>query len=92
MSKMKIKKGYEMRAIADQVIVVPLGKEALNFNGMITLNASGKLLFEALQKATSKDNCVALLLEHYDIDQETAERDVEAFIATLAQHNLLDDA
>ena len=91
MLKMKIKAGYTIRSIADQVIVVPTGKEALNFNGIITLNQSGKLLFEAMQNNVSKDELVNVLIDHYDVNEDTALRDIDNFIKLLEEKNVLED-
>ncbi len=45
---MKLKPGYIVRSIAGETIVVPTGEEAIRFNGIMTLNKTGKVLFEAL--------------------------------------------
>ena len=50
---MKIKKGFILKSVSDKFIVVPVGEEAVNFNGLMTLNKSGKLLFEALQQEST---------------------------------------
>ena len=47
---MKIKNNYILRTVAGQHLVVPVGEEGVNFNCIITLNNSGKLLFEELLK------------------------------------------
>ena len=46
---MKIKNGFAKREIAGSYIVVPVGKEASEFNGMITLNESGSFFWDCLQ-------------------------------------------
>lgn len=38
---MKIKKGFVLRSVVGSRVVVPMGNEAINFNGMITLNETG---------------------------------------------------
>mgnify|MGYP007095657831 FL=1 len=45
---MKIKNGFAKREIAGSYIVVPVGKEASEFNGMITLNESGSFFWDCL--------------------------------------------
>lgn len=86
---MKIKEGYVLKEVAKEYIVVPVGDEAINFNGILTLNKSAKLLFEALQKDVEIDDLVKLLLDRYDIDQEKALEDVKAFIHVLESRNIL---
>ncbi len=86
---MKIKEGYVLRSVADQHLVVPTGEEGVNFNGIITLNDSGKLLFERLKKGAEPKALVALLMETYDVSKETANEDVKAFIETLKSKNII---
>ena len=87
---MKVKSNYILRSVADQHVVVPTGQEAVNFNGIITLNNSGKILFELLQKETTKEKLVEALLERYDVTALQANADVEEFINTLNSKNILE--
>ena len=88
---MKIKKGYEIKKVSDKFIVVPSLEESVNFSGIITLNVTGKLLFEALQtKKHSIDSLTKLLLDVYEIDVHTARKDVKAFIKVLETNNLVE--
>lgn len=47
---MKIKEGFAKRNIAGSEIVVPVGKKALEFNGMVTLNETGAFFLGLLFK------------------------------------------
>jgi sensor domain CHASE-containing protein len=87
---LKIKSDYILRELAGQNIVVPVGSEAVNFNGIITLNNSGKRLFKKLQEESSKEELITLLLEHYEVRQEQAKSDVEAFLLKLESNNILE--
>lgn len=88
---MKIKKDFMLRSVAGEHMVVPTGKASVHFNGVITLNDSGKLLYETLEKGCEKDDLVTLLMETYEIDLETAKRDVRAFLETLRKKDVLDE-
>jgi hypothetical protein len=87
---MKIKDGYVLREVADQYIVVPTGKEALNFNGMITLNGSGKVLWEKLKQETSIQELVNALINKYEVLYEVAVKDVYEFVEALRTKNILE--
>ena len=50
---MKLKENYVLRPVADTWVALPLEAETLNFNGMLTLNESGVLLWKALEKGGS---------------------------------------
>ena len=41
---MKIKDGFVLRQVADTWVVMPLGQQSLDFDGMLTLNDTGALL------------------------------------------------
>lgn len=86
---MKIKSEYILKKIATEFIVVPTGQESVNFNGIISLNGSGALLFETLQKGATRDVLEALLLDTYNVSKEQANIDLEAFLETIRTNGLL---
>ena len=69
-------------------MVVPTG-EISNLNRMITLNGTGKFLWEKLAVGAEKDELVDALLAEYDVDRERAERSVTAFVEKLKDHGFL---
>lgn len=87
---MKIKKDFILRTVAGQNLVVPVGEEGVNFNGIITLNNSGKLLFEAMKQKVERVDLIKIMLDKYDIDKDTAEKDVDDFIKILSSKNLIE--
>jgi hypothetical protein len=87
---MKVKSEYILRELAGQNIVVPIGSEAVNFNGVITLNNSGKRLFKKLKTDTTKDQLVQELLDAYEVSIEQATKDVEMFLHKLESNNILE--
>jgi len=87
---MKVKSEYILRELAGQNIVVPIGSEAVNFNGVITLNNSGKRLFKKLKEETTKEGLVQELLDTYDVSIEQATKDVELFLHKLESNNILE--
>ena len=82
---MKIKENFVLRQIAGSWVVLPLGSAVLNFNGMLTLNESGLLLWRLLEVGKGPEDMVAALLMAYEVDQETATADVEEFLNSLIQ-------
>lgn len=88
---MKIKNGFAKREIAGSYIVVPVGKEASEFNGMITLNESGSFFWDCLQKETTFDGAIEKITSEYDVEKTRAEEDLKKFITMLKENNLLDE-
>lgn len=79
---MKIKDGYILSEVAGNCLVVPLCANT-TFSGMLRLNETGKLLWEALQKDVTEEELVAALLAEYEIDEATARADVSRFLDSL---------
>lgn len=80
---MQIKKELIKREIAGDVILVPVGKDAIDMNGLIILNDIGAFLWEHIPQAEDENRLVQLLLEEYEVDAETAAKDVREFMDKL---------
>lgn len=88
---MKLKEGFIMREIAGEIIVIPSGDE-LNLNMMITLNETGKFLWEHLEAGADLDALVQAMLAEYEVDEQTARQGVERFVAKLQENGFLEEA
>ena len=86
---MKIKDGYILRQVAGNSIVIAVGEEALNFNGMITINGAGTFLWQKLSEGATEEELVEAMLSEYEIDAETAKQDIGDFIAKLKSADLI---
>ena len=82
---MKLKPDYVLREVAGSWVVLPLAENILNFNGMLTLNGSGVLLWKALEAGADPDALVNLLTEEYEVSKQQAASDVDDFIQKLIQ-------
>jgi hypothetical protein len=86
-----MKKGFILKNVANKWIVVPIGEEAVHFNGLLTLNESGRILFEQLQENdVTTEMLVKTLMDYYDVDKMTARMDVEVFMDKLREKELLE--
>ena len=85
---MQLKDGFILRSVAGETVVVPTGED-LNLNMMITLNETGKLLWEQLSVGASSEELVEQLVKAYEVDKMTAEAHVERFIGKLREHGFL---
>ena len=85
---MKLKEGFILRTVAGETIVLPSGDE-LDLNMMITLNDTGKFLWQKLETGAEVDELVAGLLAEYDVDETTARIGVERFVAKLNENGFL---
>ncbi len=87
---MKIKQGFILREVAGNFIVVPVGKAAIDFNGIITLNQTGAFLWEKMNKEVTVEELVKHLLDEYNVEKEVAINDITNFIKTLQEANLVE--
>lgn len=86
---MKIVSGFVVREVGGKTFAVATGDLAKKFHGMITLGGSGKEIWEALQNDVTEEQIVDKLLDVYDVDRETAAKDVSAFLSKLRKAGLL---
>lgn len=75
---MKIKNGFVLREMCGENIVTAEGIENINFNKLISLNATAAYLWETLAgKDFTAEDMAGLLVERYGIDMELALKDSE---------------
>ena len=86
---MKIDKEFILREIAGDYVIVPTGKTALEFNGLITVNELGAFIWKKLQQDVTEDELIQDILEEYEVDEETARHDVEEFLNKLTECKIL---
>lgn len=80
---MKRNTNFILREIAGENILVATGEAAQIFNGMITLNEVASFIWNNIDECKTVDKLIASILDEFDIDDETARRDIESFTAEL---------
>ncbi len=80
-----------LHKVAGQNVVVSTGEEAVDFNGMISFNESGAFLWKVLERGASQKELENALLLEYDVSEEVATKDVQAFLEKLSEAKLLDE-
>jgi hypothetical protein len=86
---MKIKNGLVLREVAGNFIVVAVGEAVKEFNGLINLNSTGAFLWGILEKGAEEEDLVKALLDEYEIDEETAKKDVSLFVTKIKEAKLV---
>ena len=85
---MKLKEGFILRTVAGETVVLPAGG-VTNFDMMITLNDTGKFLWELLEKETTEEALVDAITAEYDVERERAAKSVAAFVNRLKELEFL---
>lgn len=80
---MKLKEGFITHTVMGSQMMVAAGPAVKEFHGMVRSNESAALIIDCLKKDTTKEAIIAALLEKYEVEQETAERDVERILEKL---------
>ncbi len=86
---MQIVPGFLLREVAGEILAVPTNEAAQQLSGLMSLNNSGKFLFNLLQQNQTKEHLLEAFLQAYDIDVETAQADIQEFLNHLAENGLL---
>lgn len=85
---MKIKEGFILRTVAGETVALP-SEGITDLDMMITLNDTGRFLWEQLQTETDIDGLSKALASEYDIDELTAKGAAERFVAKLKELDFL---
>jgi len=79
---MIIKKGFKLRPLGNEFILVGEGIEQINFNKMITMNETAAYLWQKIQDGENfdADKLAHLLTEEYEVSYEQALTDAQSTI------------
>ena len=87
---MKTRKGFVLRTLGKEYILVAEGLEAVDANKLISMNESAAFLWKSLEdKEFDNETMIQLLMDEYDITHDVAEKDVEAFLQTLKKADVV---
>ena len=87
---MKLKKGFVLHDIGEDHLMIATGKAAKDFNGLVRSNSTAQFILKLLQNDTTESLITDALVEEYDIDRETAAKDVHNLIEKLNAEGFLD--
>lgn len=75
---MKINKGFELREMCGEHIIIGTGVENIDFSKVISLNESAAWLWKEVEgKDFTPMTMAALLVERYEVDADVALADAE---------------
>lgn len=88
---MKTKKGFNLRTICGENIIVAEGVENIDFSRIISMNESAAFLWKNIQGTDfDAEKLTKLLLEEYDVDESTASNDAQALIAKWLEAGIIE--
>lgn len=87
---MKFNSNYILREIAGETLLVRQGVEGIDMTKVVALNASGAFLYNRFKDTEfNSEDAVKALMAEYDVDAETAKRDVQNWINSLIQYDAI---
>lgn len=86
---MKLKLEFVTRDVAGETLLVPVGRTALELNGMLTLNELGAELWKRIPDAENEEELVQSILNDYDAQPDQARADVAEFMGKLRSLGIL---
>ena len=83
---MKIKKGFVLRVVGGEIVVVPVGAMSKVFHGMINLNETGAFMWKFFSEEHSLEEGVVALRAEYVVEEERARADVQRFMDVVLEN------
>lgn len=88
---MKTKKGFTLRQICGENIIVAEGIENIDFSRIISMNESAAYLWKQISHNDfTVDNLVQLLLDEYEVDESTARHDATQIMEQWLQAGIIE--
>lgn len=89
---MKTKKGYRLRSLGKEYILIAEGLEVMDDNQMVSMNESAAFLWGAVEgKEFDAEALEQLLMDEYGIEKETAQKDVMPLLQTWKEAGVVED-
>ena len=89
---MKIKKGFELREICGEYLIIAHGRENIDFTRVITLNESAADIWNAvIGKSFTVEDMKNAFTELYDVDDNIAMKDSEKLLSQWIEAGLVDE-
>lgn len=83
------KPNYILREIVGESVLVSVGNGIVDFCGIVKLNASAKVIWNALQNGATKGELIQGLIDVFSIPEEQAREDVENSLELLMQREMV---
>jgi hypothetical protein len=71
-------------------VVVAVGEASKSFRGMLKLNSTAADVWLGIDRGLSKSEICDFLMEKYEIDRETLEKDVDNSIKSLIEQGFVE--
>lgn len=88
---MRTKKGFELREICGEKVIMATGIENIDFNQLISLNESAAYLWSKITDSSfDKETLASLLCDEYEVSKEQALIDAENIIGQWFEEGIIE--
>jgi hypothetical protein len=88
---LKAKSGFVLRDVVGEKILMPVGENITKFNGAVLLNTVSAFVWEKMQEPVSREALLQAVLDKFEVDEETASRDLDRLLETFAEIGILEE-
>lgn len=90
--KMKEKKGFELRTVCGENILVAEGLENIDFSKLISMNETSTFLWQEMAgKTFTVEDMADAIVENYEIDRDTALNDCRVLAGQWKEAGIVED-
>ena len=88
---MKINEGFEVRSVCGEYMMVAMGEKNIDFSHVIAFNETSVFIWnQMLSGKDTIDDVAKAVTEEYEVDFETARKDVETLVKQLAEYGVVE--
>jgi hypothetical protein len=87
----QVNPNFIMTQVADEWLVVPTGEMAQQFNGMMSLNASSRFVWEQFQKPNSTNLVLQAMKSHFEGNEHDMEVELRQFVSRCLAYKILEE-
>jgi len=86
---MKRKDDFVKQNVGGENLLVPIGAQVMDLNGIIVLNETASFIWDLLEKDRTEEELIKALTEEYEIDPQSAKEDVNKFVSEITKLKLI---
>ncbi len=87
---MKIKGEFVIRELMGDTVLIPVGRTALEYNGMITMNPVCGHIWKELSQGKNREEILSSVLEHFEVEEARAKADLDELLEKLRDAGFLE--
>ena len=88
---MVAKKGFVLRNVVGEHILMPTGDNIGVFGGSVVMNEVSAFVWEKLQNPISREDLLQAVLDEFEVEKNVAEADIDTLLATFKKYDMVEE-